>query len=940
LTAGDAMNHDRETPSIGQWAWSSTYQEQARVIEKTDLWGSSQYRVWLPNRDAVVIVPDSDIQELSSEKDETEASRIRYILMAAKLANLLTEDILLAPIDASVIPLPHQIKALRKAISRDRVRFLLADEVGLGKTIEAGLIMQELKLRGLVNRTLIVSPKGLIMQWISEMRIRFGEEFRNYVPVDFQAYRRIAQHDNVWQSYPQIICSVDSVKPVDSRKGWSDERLMEFNRERFQDLVTASWDLIIVDESHRLGGSSEQVARYKLGKALAEAAPYLLLLTATPHQGKSDAFHRLISLLDPAAFPEPASVTKERVLPYVIRTEKRQTIDADGKALFSPRMTRLVSIEWKPAHQKQKLLYEAVTEYVREGYNQALKEKKGYIGFLMLLMQRLVTSSTRAIAATLDRRLEALRQPEEQMSLFPEMFEEEWPEMDGQEQVEAALKTRLKDLKNEEAQVRLLLNLAKEVEVGGSDAKADALLDWLYRLQQEEGDPDLKFLIFTEFVATQEMLEEFLLNRGFSVVCLNGGMDMDQRLHVQTQFSKEVRILVSTDAGGEGLNLQFCHLVINYDMPWNPMRVEQRIGRVDRIGQEKVVRAMNFVCKGTVEHRVREVLEDKLAVILQEFGVDKASDVLDSAEAVNLFDNLYIEVLVNPGHFDEEVERVAATIRREADLARAKNNLFDDAVAIQAADAREACALPLADWVETMTTSYLEAFGGQIKGCAEGTAVTWPKDTESRIVAFSRKRLNAEQMEAEVLSLEHPRIRGLISKLPVFAEGQPVARIRMRNMPPNINGYWSLWQICMHSADKVQKKIMPLFVHDDGRHLQPTARYLWDQLNSEPWSLEGSMNGEESIHIFQKTREVAILQGHDIYLELRQKHSHQMDLESQKAEYSFKARRRLLANIGLDQVKTYRLHQLAREEALFKGNLERQRQMMPELTPLLMLRID
>jgi len=383
------MKHARITPSIGEWVWSKTYQEQARVIEKTDLWGASQYRIWLPNRDAVVLVPDFDIQALLARQDGSEASRVRYLLMAAKLANLVTEDILLAPIDASVIPLPHQIKALRKAISRDRVRFLLADEVGLGKTIEAGLIMREMKLRGLVNRTLIVSPKGLIRQWISEMRLRFGEDFRNYAPVDFQAYRRIVQHDNVWESYPQIICSVDSVKPVDSRKGWSDERLSEFNRERFQDLVTASWDLIIVDESHKLGGSSEQVARYQLGKALAEAAPYLLLLTATPHQGKTDAFHRLIALLDPAAFPDPASVTKERVLPYVIRTEKRQTIDADGKALFKPRMTRLVTIEWRPQHRKQRLLYEAVTDYVREGYNQALKEKKGYIGFLMLLMQRL-----------------------------------------------------------------------------------------------------------------------------------------------------------------------------------------------------------------------------------------------------------------------------------------------------------------------------------------------------------------------------------------------------------------------------------------------------------------------------------------------------------------------------------------------------------------------
>ena len=935
----DSMSNTRKMTPKGEWIWSKTYQEQARVIEVIDLWGSSHYRIWLPNRDAVVLVPDSDIQGQSSADNKLEASRIRYILMAAKLANLLTEDILLAPIDASVIPLPHQIKALKKAISRDRVRFLLADEVGLGKTIEAGLIMREMKLRGFVKRTLIVSPRGLITQWISEMRTHFSEEFRYYAPGDFQAYRRIARDENVWQTYHQIICSVDSVKPVDSRKGWSEDRLLEFNRERFQDLVTASWDLIIVDESHRLGGSSEQVARYQLGKGLAEAAPYLLLLTATPHQGKTDAFHRLVSLLDPKAFPDPVSVTKERILPYVIRTEKRQAIDADGKPLFKPRVTRLVSIGWKPEHQKQKLLYDAVTEYVREGYNQALKEKKGYIGFLMILMQRLVTSSTRAITATLERRLEALHQPEEQMSLFPEVFEEEWPDLDGQEQLESVLKARLKALKNEEAEVRLLLNLAKQVEAGGSDVKAEALLEWLYTLQQEESDPDLKFLIFTEFVATQQMLEEFLLNRGFSVVCLNGSMDMEQRFHVQTLFSKKVRILISTDAGGEGLNLQFCHVVINYDIPWNPMRLEQRIGRVDRIGQEKVVRAMNFIAEDTIEHRVREVLEDKLLVILKEFGVDKTGDVLDSAEAGNLFDSLYMEALLNPEHLDDEVVRVAATFRKEADRAGAKNSLFDDAVSLQPDEARQAGAFPLADWVERMTGNYLEAFGGEIKSCGEGAALTWPGHTESQAVAFARKGLNTDAA-AEVLSLEHPRIRGLISKLPCFAEGQPVSRIRIQGMPANINGYWSLWQISMHSSDRIHKKIMPLFVHDDGRNLQPTARFLWDQMNMESWSIEGKLGEQESQDIFKRCENVATLQGHDIYLELRQKHVNQIKLENEKAEYSFRARRRLLDNVGLAQVKAYRLRQLEEEEKISKADLERQKQVLPELISLLILRID
>ena len=159
-------------------------------------------------------------------------------------------------------------------------------------------------------------------------------------------------------------------------------------------------------------------------------------------------------------------------------------------------------------------------------------------------------------------------------------------------------------------------------------------------------------------------------------------------------------------------------------------------------------------------------------------------------------------------------------------------------------------------------------------------------------------------------------------------------------MPANINGYWSLWQISMHSSDRVHKKIMPLFVHDDGRNLQPTARFLWDQMNMEPWSMEGKIAEKEAQEIFKRCKNVATLQGHDIYLELRQKHVNQIKLENEKAEYSFRTRRRLMDSVGLAQVKAYRLRQLEGEEKIFKADLERQKQVLPELVPLLILRID
>ena len=475
----------------GDWAWSVDHEQIARVVETQTLWGDSICRVWIPAKDAVVQVRSNRLQSVGRSAQGSSVW-LSYVVAAARVSDTLTGDSLLAPVEAPVRPLPHQVRALQRAVAGDRVRYLLADEVGLGKTIEAGLIMRELKLRGMVRRTLVVAPKGLVTQWIAEMRTHFDEEFRLFSPSDFQAFRRIAPTDNVWRTWDQVVCSIDSVKPLDVRRGWSRERVAEYNDDRFEGLMTAGWDLIVVGEAHRLGGSTDQVARYKLGRGLAHAAPYLLLLSATPHQGKTDAFHRLMSLVDEEAFPDPASISRERVRPFVIRTEKRHAVDTDGRPLFKPRSTRLEPIAWEARHGRQRSLYEAVTEYVRAGYNQALREKKSYVGFLMILMQRLVTSSTRAIRTTLERRLEVLQEPDEQLLLFPELSDEEWADLDGQEQMDTLLTTRLAALQDERAEVRLLLDAARGTEAAGPDAKAEALLDWTYRLQQEESDPDLK----------------------------------------------------------------------------------------------------------------------------------------------------------------------------------------------------------------------------------------------------------------------------------------------------------------------------------------------------------------------------------------------------------------------------------------------------------------
>ncbi|WP_424661752.1 DEAD/DEAH box helicase [Dissulfurimicrobium hydrothermale] len=936
------------------WAYSPDHHQPCLILESQTLWGETVCRVWLPDRDAVVRLPAARLRPVSEAATGT-VDGIAYVAAAARVADALTQDVLLAPIESSVIPLPHQIRALSRAISSDRVRYLLADEVGLGKTIEAGLIMRELKLRGLVKRALVIAPKGLVTQWVSEMRFHFGETFQLVLPEDLKTLKRIVavanpgdedavRRDtellpvNAWQIPSQVVVPMDAVKPVDKRRGWTAAQVAEYNRERFEDLISAGWDLVIVDEAHRLSGSTDQVARYKLGQGLAEAAPYLLLLSATPHQGKSDAFHRLMSLLDPQAFPDAGSTTRERVQPYVIRTEKRRAMDAQGKPLFKPRRTELAPVAWEERHRDQRMLYQAVTEYVREGYNQARREKRSAIGFLMILMQRLVVSSTRAIRTTLDRRLEALTGAQEELTLFP-LSEDDWADLDGQEQLEALLKTRFTALKNERAEVKRLLEAAIHCEQKGPDAKAEALLDWIYRLQAEEGDPDLKILVFTEFVPTQEMLREFLTERGFQVVCLNGSMDMEERKRVQEAFANEARILISTEAGGEGLNLQFCHVVINYDIPWNPMRLEQRIGRVDRIGQAHAVRAVNFVFEDSVEHRVLQVLEEKLAIIFKEFGIDKTGDVLDSAQAGQIFDDLYMEAILNPDAVATKVDQAVRSIQEQARAVRESASVLGSTEDLNPVEAQRLQAHPLPYWVERMTMSYLRAHGGKAEKKHDAWNLTWPDGAIMTGVVFTGKEAEKGRAVRHV-TLEDPKVRGLTMRLSRFVPGQPVPVITLPELAAEITGLWSLWRVSIATADWARRRIMPLFLSDDGRVFLPTARHIWDRLLTTAPVILRHLDGETAQQAFERLRKVAEGQGQTIYEELIQAHRARLAREQEKGEYAFAARRRAIERIGLPQVRHHRLRLLEQEEQRFRKELQRRAKVMPELVPLLLVRVE
>jgi len=980
-----------KSSSVGQeWQYSTVHNSACKVIEEQTLWGQTVCRVWLPNQDAVVRVARSALRPLSADlQPEIEAGRVAYVAAAARVAEVLEGStsaseghVLLAPMESNVIPLPHQIHALSRAISADRVRYLLADEVGLGKTIEAGLVMRELKLRGLVRRTLVVAPKGIAGQWVAEMRSHFHEQFQLVQGEDLATLRRIAStasdergfesgefraghghsrgQSNPWSLFDQVIVSLDSVKPMDKRRGWSAERVAEYNRVRFEDLVTAGWDLVIVDEAHRLGGSTDQVARYKLGKGLAEAAPYLLLLSATPHQGKTDAFFRLMSLLDGVAFPDVESVARDRVAPYVIRTEKRKAIDADGKPLFKPRRTQMAPVAWTHRHHLQQLLYEAVTDYVREGYNHALREKKRHIGFLMILMQRLVVSSTRAIRTTLERRLavlegttnghESTRMEDDglvSIGVHSWFSTEEWEDMDGQEQLEAFQNIQAAHA-NEKLEVQTLLDAAVRCEQAGPDAKAEALIEWVYELQAEENEPDLKVLIFTEFVPTQQMLKEFLEARGISVVTLNGSMDMEERKQAQDAFRKSHRVLVSTDAGGEGLNLQFAHVIINYDIPWNPMRLEQRIGRVDRIGQPKTVRAINFVFEDSVEFRVREVLEQKLSVIFDEFGIDKTGDVLDSAQAGELFEDVFASAILNPDGIETSVDRTVARLRDEIQQVREASAIYGISEEPDVQAAERLRSHPLPHWVERMTVGYLNSHGGAASRKRSWWDLNWPDGQEHRKAVFNAREAD-RLTDATLLNLENGRVRGLALNLPQIAAGQPLPCVSVSGLPASISGLWGLFEIRLQAGihqktqllriPMVRRGYVSVFLSEEGKLFLPTARHIWDGLQTAEAQVQATLGQDESIIAHERLQEAAEKAGQEQFDALQQAHLASVAREEERGIVSFASRRKAIERVGLPEVRQFRLSRCDADESEWWHELQSARQIVPEIRPLLALRV-
>lgn len=887
--------------SIGDFVFDTIEKANVQVLEKIEAWGYTSYKVFNPATGRVYKANEEQLSSSGSTMQYDE-NYLHYVTLLSKIKNE-TAGGFLSSLASGIIPLPHQLHVLNRAMETNNIRYILADEVGLGKTIEAGMIIRELKSRGLVSRILVVCPTGLVTQWASEMQEKFHEKFQVILPSDYDTIRRLTDNDDVYGQFDQVISPMDSIKPIEKHAGWSEEKVEKYNEERIYSIINSGWDLIIIDEAHRVAGSSGEVARYKLGNLLAQASPYLLLLSATPHNGKTEPFLRLIRLLDADAFPNAKSIVREQVAPFLIRTEKREAIDNNGNLLFKNRITHLVTISWDERNNLQRELYEMVSSYVAKTYNKALRNRKKNMCliFLLIIMQRMVTSSTAAIRQSLERRLNVLL---EQRTCVGNLREEDLDELNIEDGVEDALEAISLDMELEIEELKQIISLAKQAQFQNQDAKVEPLLNEIDAILSE--DRTQKVIIFTEFVATQTYLQELLVNRGYTVTILNGGMSIDERNAAMQEFKASTSIFISTDAGGEGLNLQFANIIINYDLPWNPMKIEQRCGRVDRIGQQRDVHIYNFIVGETVENRVREVLEEKLSVILKEMGVDKYSDVLDSEVAECDFTDVYMRSIGHASQVEKNLYPVEAEMKQQLTNAQKYKDVIREEKDLTKLVGTES-NFDVDSALRTMLT-YYECWRGH----------------DPRLI--------------DRISIADEEITQHLKTELVQDRTAPLMSIQIDNFP-NEEGYFMLWELSI-SEKESGKRILPIFVNS-AMVLRPMAgKRIMDVFLDGSSKLRVSSAPNVDAEIYSKLEKSCMDFAYDTFVELKEKQMQQNEESFKKYMYALELRQEAAEHIGIENIRRSRLQKLQKEKANIEAQHRKGSQVYPDFRLIMMARLE
>lgn len=577
----------------------------------------------------------------------------------------------------NMIPLPHQIDAVySKMLQAPQVRYLLADDPGAGKTIMSGMIIRELKARNMIRKTLILVPPLVLKQWQAELKEKFNEDF----VIITRSFLDASGELNPFDMHDQVIASMY----------WA-------SREDIKNMIMNSqFDFVIVDEAHKMaaytvGQRKKKVKRtkmFQLGENLLRHTENCLLLTATPHKGDKENFRHLMSLVDHDIFSQLNSGDSilEKSNPYVIRRLKENMVNFDGTPLFPKRTSKTLGFELSSAEMD---LYEAVTDYVRDYFNRAKQNNKPNVAFAMMILQRRLSSSVEAIYLSLIRRKERLQKVLETGRKIGQMLDVDDYEdssLEEQEVMEAFAEGEYEELDFEALQVEIemldqLIRKANVIRQNENERKFLELEKTLFGadglLAQGE-----KILIFTESKDTLHYLEKQLKAYVSDIAKIVGDFSMDRRQDEVDKFRNEVQIMIATDAGGESINLQFCNQMVNYDIPWNPNRLEQRMGRIHRIGQKNEVFVFNLVATNTREGDVLIRLLTKMEQMREDLGQEQVydfiGDVLESRQAD--LSSVMEQAVTGRENLDEVIEHMEKTLSEEHKrlLELANNERLDD----------------------------------------------------------------------------------------------------------------------------------------------------------------------------------------------------------------------------------------------------------------------
>ena len=821
--------------------------------------------------------------------------------------------------------LPHQILLTHQIVNARRRKFLIADEVGLGKTIEAGMIIKELLSRGEAKRILIICPAGLTVNWQQEMKdcIRiffdvFGRDFSDANP-------------HAWERYCLAITSIDTIKKP--------QRLEKI-------MAGPDWDLIIFDEAHHLsrkryGKKIDVTQNYQLAERIKGKSRNILFLTATPHQGDAYQFWSLIQLLDDQLFEEPEAMLNHRGLlgRVMLRRTKREAIDAKGNPIF---MRRQVHSQKFQLSLREQRFYDRLTEYLREGYNAAgagenkTTKQQRAVGFVMATFQKIMSSSPRAIKQALRRRLIALL-ARKQMSLEsgahgpitkPEIsskiinyqeemrrivadlltyrkgnvnyteadayitalkqrlmkrsrFEEEvtqWA-LDAMESEDGVIEA-VANIPNEENKLKELITLVDE----GPDRKFDTLIRAIGQIRRENKNE--KMIIFTQYLETLYFLQDEIgkYYNPKKIAIVKGG-PLDDKIASCESFWDEdgAQFLISTSAGGEGINLQICRILFNYDLPWNPMAVEQRIGRIHRYGQAETVQIYHLVAEGTIEEKVYGILDKKLFEIAMTIGKvdpltgdvseDFRSEILGFLGSSKNYTTLYREALLHR-NYDRTEQEIADAIKVAKDASEALRQLTQDLTSFNLEYYRELEGKFTLEDLKRFSEKGILRLGGSFVPSGDLVQITVPPvltkypDVASRYenVTFSRKTAMRKK-NVDLLGIGHPLIDALIEYYKSDALNGELLRAKIPGHPSSLITR-NIFIVEFDDGSR-QEEYQRFFLHGEDK-TEDLIGLLYNDLK-QPTKFEPSPDIESRLDMFIQNQKAIIKSKYNGVINIRHK---------------------------------------------------------------------